>query len=174
MSRTGFRSAAIASDAKLQVIEVLSGMLCRCRRRCRTPSWYLEHTRAAFAEHRAWYICRARAVADEVADICETAVVTVEQEARLLNYPECCVCAHYHRAAEYQAVWLNILRRKASGDDAKAAEMLLNSAPLEPENDEDLKRLEAAMQTVPVPFTSINAWMPALMAGLRRRLISNR
>ena len=148
----------IASDAKLQIIEgPFWDASADAGAGAKLPDWYLEHTRAAFAEHRAWYICRARAVADEVADICETAVVTVEQEARLLNYPECCVCAHYHRAAEYQAIWLDILRRKAGGDDAKAAEMLLNSAPLVPENDEDLKRLEAAMQTVPVPFTSINA-----------------
>ena len=148
----------IASDAKLQIVEgpfwdagpdAGAG--------ADLPDWYLDHTRQAFAEHRAWYICRARAVADEVAEICETAAVTVAQEARLLNYPECCVRAHYHRAATYQGIWLDLLRRKAGGDDAKAAELLEKGEPLEPETDDDLKRLEAAMKTVPVPFTSVNA-----------------
>jgi hypothetical protein len=121
------------------------------------PDWYLDHTRHAFAEHRAYYICRAKAVADEVAEICETAAITVAEEARLLNYPECCVRAHYERSAEYQRVWLDLLRRKAGGDDQKAADMLAANEPLEPETDDDMKRLEAAMRAIPVPFTSINA-----------------
>ena len=148
----------IASDAKLHIIEgPFWDASADAGAGADLPDWYLDHTRAAFAEHCAWYICRARAVADEVADICESAAITVEQEARLLNYPECCVCAHYENAARYQGIWLDLLRRKADGDDAKAADMLAKGAPLEPETDEDLKRLEAAMKTVPVPFTSINA-----------------
>ena len=129
------------------------------------PDWYLDHTRQAFAEHRAWYISRARAVADEVAEICETAAITVAQEARLLSYPECCVRAHYERAADYQRVWLDLLRRKADGDDARAAEILASNEPLAPETDEDRKRLEAAMRTVPVPFTSINACDACIKGG---------
>ncbi|PPR11997.1 MAG: hypothetical protein CFH41_00030 [Alphaproteobacteria bacterium MarineAlpha11_Bin1] len=121
------------------------------------PRWYLDHTRAAFAEYRAWYICRARDVAKEVAEICETEVITVEQEARLLNYPECCVRAHYDRAANYQGIWLDLLRRKADGDEVKAMELLAGNQSLDPETDEDLKRLEVSMRTISVPFTSINA-----------------
>lgn len=129
------------------------------------PDWYLDHTRRAFAEHRAWYICRARATADEVAKLCETAAITVAEEARLLGYPECCVRDHYRRAADYQRVWLDLLRRKAGGDDRKAAELLASNEPLAPETDDDRKRLEAAMRTVPVPFTSINACEACVNGG---------
>ena len=92
-----------------------------------------------------------------MAKICETATISVAQEARLLHYPECCVRGHYARAAEYQQVWLDLLRRRAGGDDAKAAELLAANEALEPETEEDAKRLTAAMKTVAVPFTSINA-----------------
>ena len=129
------------------------------------PDWYLDHTRRAFTEHRAWYISRAKSAADEVAEICETAAITVADEARLLNYPDCCVCAHYDRAAEYQRIWLDMLRRKAGGDDQKAADLLAANEPLEPETDEDIKRLEAAMRAIPVPFTSINACDACINGG---------
>ena len=156
----------IASDARLQIVEgPFWDASADAGAGADLPDWYLDHTRAAFAEHRAWYICRARAVADEVAEICETAAITVAQEARLLNYPECCVRAHYHRAAEYQGIWLDLLRRKADGDDDKAMELLAGNEPLEPETDEDVKRLEAAMKTIPVPFTSINACDACLDGG---------
>jgi hypothetical protein len=129
------------------------------------PDWYLDHTRRAFTEHRAWYISRAKSAADEVAEICETATITVADEARLLNYPDCCVRAHYDRAAEYQRIWLDMLRRKAGGDDQKAADLLAANEPLEPETDEDIKRLEAAMRAIPVPFTSINACDACINGG---------
>ena len=146
------------------------------------PDWYLDHTRRAFTEHRAWYISRAKSVADEVAEICETAAITVADEARLLNYPDCCVRAHYDRAAEYQRIWLDMLRRKAGGDDQKAADLLAANEPLEPETDEDIKRLEAAMRAIPVPFTSINACdacinggpsAPANVKSLKGRALAN-
>lgn len=129
------------------------------------PDWYLDHTRRAFTEHSAWYISRAKSVADEVAEICGTAAITVADEARLLNYPDCCVRGHYDRAAEYQRIWLDMLRRKAGGDDQKAADLLAANEPLEPETDEDIKRLEAAMRAIPVPFTSINACDACINGG---------
>jgi hypothetical protein len=148
----------VAADAKLHIVEgPFWDASADAGAGADLPDWYLDHTRHAFAEHRAYYICRAKAVADEVAEICETAAISVAQEARLLNYPECCVRAHYERSAEYQRIWLDLLRRKAGGDDAKAAEMLAGNEPLEPETDEDMKRLESAMKAIPVPFTSINA-----------------
>lgn len=148
----------VATDAKLHIVEgPFWDASPDAGAGADLPDWYLDHTRQAFAEHRAWYICRAKSVADEVAEICETAAITVADEARLLNYPECCVRGHYDRAADYQRIWLDMLRRKAGGDDARAADMLAANEPLEPETDEDIKRLEVAMRAIPVPFTSINA-----------------
>ena len=156
----------VATDAKLHIVEgPFWDASADAGAGADLPDWYLDHTRHAFAEHRAYYICRAKSVADEVAEICETAAISVAEEARLLNYPECCVRAHYHRSAEYQRVWLDLLRRKAGSDDQKAADMLAANTPLEPETDDDMKRLEAAMGAIPVPFTSINSCEACIDGG---------
>jgi hypothetical protein len=156
----------VATDAKLHIVEgPFWDASADAGAGADLPDWYLDHTRHAFAEHRAYYICRAKSVADEVAKICETAAISVAEEARLLNYPECCVRAHYERSAEYQRVWLDLLRRKAGGDDQKAADILAANTPLEPETDEDMKRLEAAMRAIPVPFTSINSCEACIDGG---------
>ncbi|MEX2453997.1 MAG: hypothetical protein WD470_04795 [Rhodospirillaceae bacterium] len=157
----------VAADAKLHVVEgAFWDASADAGAGADLPDWYLDHTRRAFAAQRAWYIARARAVADEVADICASEAITVAQEARLLGYPECCVRAHYARAADYQRIWLDLLRRKAGGDDRRAAELLASNEPLEPETDEDRSRLRAAMHTVPVPFTSINACDSCIGGGV--------
>jgi hypothetical protein len=156
----------VATDAKLHIVEgPFWDASPDAGAGAALPDWYLDHTRQAFAEHRAYYICRAKSVADEVVEICESAAIMVADEARLLNYPECCVRSHYDRAADYQRIWLDLLRRKAGGDDAKAAEMLAANEPLAPETDEDMKRLESAMRAIPVPFTSINACEGCINGG---------
>ncbi|MEC7490237.1 MAG: hypothetical protein VYA17_11690 [Pseudomonadota bacterium] len=156
----------IATDQKLQVIEgPFWDASADSGAGADLPDWYLDHTRRAFSENRAWYICRARVIGDEVEEICRTACITVAQEARLLNYPECCVRYHYEKAAEYQRMWLSLLRRKASGDDKKAIDMLAQGEPIEPQTEDDLENLEVAMTTSPVPFTSINACRSCLDGG---------
>jgi len=122
----------------------------------RLPDWFARHMRDAFATRTAWYVCRARATADEVRELCATATPTVAREARLLGYPECCVAAHYDRNLAYQEIWLDILRRKAAGDDAGMRRLLAAGAGLDPETDDDVRRLERAMAVTPAPFTSIN------------------
>ena len=157
----------IAADAKLHVVEgPYWDATADAGAAVDLPDWYLDHTRQAFAEHRAWYVCRARSTTDEVADICRSGAITIAQEARLLDYPECCVRGHYARAADYQRVWLDLLRRKANGDEAMAAKYLAGNEPLEPETDADRQRLTRAMKTVPVPFTCLHGG-PAAPANLK-------
>tara|TARA_R110002110_G_scaffold252858_1_gene468685 strand:+ start:208 stop:963 length:756 start_codon:yes stop_codon:yes gene_type:complete len=173
----------VAADARLHIIEgPFWDASADAGAGADLPDWYLNHVQHAFAEHRAYYITRAKNIADEVVDICETAAVSVEQEARLLNYPECCVRAHYQRAADYQRVWLELLRRKAGGDDRAAADMLAANEPLEPETEEDVKRLNAAMRAIPVPFTSFHSCdacidggptAPANIKSLEGRALAN-
>tara|TARA_B100000686_G_scaffold131180_1_gene138184 strand:- start:4442 stop:5188 length:747 start_codon:yes stop_codon:yes gene_type:complete len=129
------------------------------------PNWYIDHTRRTFAEHKAWYLCRSRKTADEVTNICDLATITIAQEAHLLNYPECCVMAHYDRALTYQEIWLEILRKKAGNDDTKAQNILTQENALEPDNQMDIKRLETAMVVNPVPYTSINACLACINGG---------
>lgn len=120
------------------------------------PEWYIEHTRAAFEGFRAHYICKARATADEVAELCRTGTPTVADEARLLGYPECCVEAHYTRSRDYQMAWLSILGREAGGEEVEMRRLLADCATLAPANDDERSRLEAAIAVRTVEFTSVN------------------
>lgn len=120
------------------------------------PEWFVEHARAAFRDLRAHYICRAKAVAEEVEEICAGGELTVAREARLLGYPECCVTAYYERSIAYQKLWLEFLSNAAGGDEAEMRRRLAEGVPLEPASDEDRKRLEQAMEVHPAPFTSVN------------------
>ena len=88
------------------------------------PDWYVERARRSLAGLRAYYVCRARAVAAEVAAVPENGAVSVEQEARLLGYPECCVRGYYRAAAAHQRVWMDMARTRAGGDEEAAAQLL--------------------------------------------------
>ena len=120
------------------------------------PKWYTEHTRAAFEGYRAHYICKARATADEVVELCRTGAPSIADEARLLGYPVCCVEAHYLRSREYQMVWLSILSREAGGQEAEMRRLLVDGATLTPANDDERARLEATITFRTVAFTSVN------------------
>ncbi len=120
------------------------------------PEWYVEHTRAAFEGFRAHYVCKARATAEEVAELCRTGTPMVADEARLLGYPACCVEAHYARSRDYQIAWLSILEREAGGEEAEMRRLLADGAPLALARDDERARLEAAMAVRTAPFTSVN------------------
>jgi len=127
------------------------------------PEWYSEHARAAFQGYRAHYVCKARAVAHEVAELCRSGTPSIEDEARLLGYPRCCVEAHHGRERDYQLAWLSVLEREAGGDEAGMRRLLANGAALAPATGGERARLEAAMAVQIAPFTSVN--MCAACAG---------
>ena len=120
------------------------------------PAWFVDHVRGAFAQRTAWYVCRSRAAAEEIRALCEAGTPTVEQEARLLGFPVCCVADHYARNRAYQGVWLDILRRKADGNEDAMRRLLAEGAALDPDSGDERDRLEAAMAVTPCPFTSFN------------------
>lgn len=125
------------------------------------PAWYADHTEAELAPFTARYICRTKAVADEVEAICRAGGrTTVEQEARLLDYPACCVAAHYEREAAFHRASLAMLGRAAGGDEGEMRRLLAAGAPLRPESEAEQAALEACMTVTPCPYTSFNMCLP--------------
>ena len=59
------------------------------------PGWFVERVRKGIDEGRAHYVTKARAAADEIKAFADGGRPTIEQEARLLGFPVCCVEAHY-------------------------------------------------------------------------------
>lgn len=151
--------AGVAADLGLRVVEgpywdVPGGM-------AGLPAWYVDHTAAELAPFTARYICRTRAVADEVAAICRAGGRTsVEQEARLLDYPACCVAAHYGRNAAFHRASLAVLHRAAGGEEEEMRRLLAEGAALRPESDAEQAALEACMTVTPCPYTSFNMCLP--------------
>ena len=125
------------------------------------PAWYADHTATELAPHTARYICRTRAVADEVRAICRAGGRTsVEQEARLLDYPACCVAAHHGRNAAFHRASLVMLGRAAGGAEAEMRRLLEAGAPLHPEGEAEQAALAACMTVTPCPYTSFNMCLP--------------
>ena len=120
------------------------------------PAWYVAHVRDGLSRLRAYYIARARDVADDVLQACETGRPTPEIEARLLAYPVCCVAAHYQRNRIYHAGWLRILERKSSGETAEMQRLLSAGELLQPETEAERAAFIAAMDVSPAPYTSVN------------------
>ncbi len=121
------------------------------------PDWYVEYTAAELAPFTARYICRTPNVADEVEAICAAGGhTTMEQEARLLDYPPCCVAAHYQRSAAFHNASLAMLRRAAGGDQDGMRRLLAGGAPLAPKTGEEQAAYRASMAITPCPFTSFN------------------
>lgn len=153
----------IADDLKLHVVEgpywdavpAPSGL----------PEWYVAHTGAAFEGLRAHYVCKARATAEEVAELCRSGTPSIADEARLLGYPACCVEAHYARNRDYRMAWLAILEREAGGEEAEMRRLLADGVPLAPADDDERARLEAAMAVHAAPFTSVNMCAACAASG---------
>lgn len=144
----------VAVDAKLQIVE---GPYWNASPPADDlPDWYVAHTEAAMQEMRAHYICRAKSTAEELVAIGETGEVTVEQEARLLGFPECCVAGHYERQQNYQRIWLDILSKQCGGDAAAMQQQLASGEALEPPDETDRKRFEQSMAVTQAGFTSLN------------------
>ena len=120
------------------------------------PAWFTARLRQGLSGCRAYYVARARSVADEAAGVCESGRPTPAQEARLLGYPECCVAAHYERSRRYRAVWLGMLERAAAGDETEMRRLLRSGARLDPGSGAAQAALADALASTPAPHTSVD------------------
>ena len=120
------------------------------------PDWFTKRMRKAFDEGRAHYVTKARAAADELKELGDGARPTVEQEARLLGFPLCCVEAHYAGTAAFEGAVFEMLSRRADGDEAEIRRLVEGSEPVRPETDEERALLSGAMSVNPARNTSLN------------------
>ncbi len=125
----------------------------------------MERERRALTAH---YLCRSQAVANEVKQICQSSVITVEQEARLLNYPECCVRGHYHHTERVHQYGYELLKKATDGDEEEILRRAENMEFPEPETEDDRQELHDLMQIFALPYTSVNMCSACLTAGPER------
>ena len=120
------------------------------------PGWFVERVRKGVDEGRAHYVTKARAAADEIKSLTEDDRPTIEQEARLLGFPVCCVEAHYATAAAFESATFEILSRRAGGDETEMKRLAEGPEPVVPESDEERALLAMAVSVRPVRYTSLN------------------
>ena len=120
------------------------------------PDWFVERVRKGLDEGRAHYVAKARAPAEEVKSLAESGRPTMEQEARLLGFPLCCVEAHYATAAAFESATFEILSRRADGDETEMKRLAEGPEPVVPESDEERAMLAMAVSVRPARNTSLN------------------
>ena len=121
------------------------------------PGWYADHIAAETAALRVWYVCKTQVVEQEIQRIfAQGGRLTVEEEAVLLAYPECCVAAHYGRALSYHRATLAILDRLAAGEEGKMRSFLRDGVSLEPETESEKAAFNDAYTVAPAPFGNWN------------------
>jgi hypothetical protein len=147
---------AIAKELALNVVD--GGYWCADAAFSGLPDWYARAARESLAGYQAIYVARTKAHVVAVKAACATLAPSIEEEARLLGYPLCCVTEHYARSRRFHTLVLNIVTRAASGDIDRMSEMVAFQTIPDmtlPEQDEFARVLD--MQ--PLPYTS------ALMCG---------
>ena len=157
-------TAAIADIAERYGLAIIEGPQWRVGNHDRFPDWLREHVRETLSMTRNSYVCRDRRTAREVSELCASGAATLEQEARLLNYPRCCVDRHHERSARYFEVFLGNLRRHA-GDDEAAATLLANGYTITDPTPEEKKALGELITVPAAPFTSFQTCETCLEKG---------
>lgn len=81
------------------------------------PSWFhdLTHPEDRLVADVV-YICRAKGTAEAVENSCVKKSISIEEEAQLLAYPECCVRDHYRRVELRDQAFFMMVERTANGD----------------------------------------------------------
>lgn len=122
------------------------------------PDWYVECVEAELEPHQPLYICKAPVVAREVETICAAGGrPTVEREAALLGYPECCVVEHHGRMTAYHRYISTRIEAIAEGDQSRMRALYDSDVGLDPRSPEEEELLDIALDFVPCPFGSWNA-----------------
>ncbi len=124
------------------------------------PDWLVDINAGKNADKKAVYITRTRSAADEVIRINTTGGrISVEDEARLLGYPACCVSHHYANVARVDRLYSLLLKRVGGGDEARMRQLVLDDVEMAPETEEEIalaRTFEMPMASQ-IPYSSINA-----------------
>ena len=122
----------------------------------RLPVWFTAPSRERLAAGQAFYVAKSKSVAAELAALASGVQPTVEQEARFLGFPECCVSAHYETAAALERASFEMIEKRAGGEEAEMRRLAGGDEPVLPETDEERTRLAEALRVRPAPHTSLN------------------
>ena len=119
------------------------------------PDWFPETAPIDAVDAPAMYVCKSGHLARQVSAIWAGGAPTVEQEARLLGYPHCCVRDHYRRARMHHDAFSLMLSRIANGDQDEMRRLVREEVDLTAETDQEKALLMEACTVRAAPYTSI-------------------
>lgn len=79
------------------------------------PTWYRDHLKATEPVGNVHYICHTKGTAEAVEKSFANPPISMDDEARLLGYPPCCVRAHYDRTSLLDQTFYKMLERTGAG-----------------------------------------------------------
>ena len=120
------------------------------------PEWFTAPSRKRLTAGQAFYVAKRRSVAAERAALASGVQPTVEQEARFMGFPECCVSAHYETARALERASFEMIEKRAGGEELEMRRLADGDEPVLPEPDDERTRLAKALQVRPAPYTSLN------------------
>jgi hypothetical protein len=118
------------------------------------PIWLHDYLNTTQGDRPAFYICRTRANAEAVQRSFENPPITMEEEARLLGYPLCCVREHYEQDALFEHAFYMLLQRHGQGDVAEMMRLLREDVAMNAETPEEEEAFTKATSFNQNPFTS--------------------
>lgn len=120
------------------------------------PDWYSDVAPTDPSPRQVVYICKSQAVAREVRAVCDMGKIAMEDEARLLGYPPCCVRDHYRRNRMFDEALMLMFQRISGGDEEEMKRIVREDVGVSPETEWEKSLLAEATVHRPAPFTSVN------------------
>ncbi len=120
------------------------------------PDWYAETEVPGPAERPVLYICKSRSIAGEVRAVCTSSKISIEQEARLLGYPPCCVRDHYRMSRMFHEGFALMLHRTSGGDEDEMRRIVREDVQMTPRTEREKALLGEATDLHPAIFTSVS------------------
>lgn len=122
--------------------------------------WFYSFTAEKWSQTaKVFYICKTPNAAAGVKATFDKGV-SMEDEARLLGYPLCCVCDHYRRHAAMVKLFFKMMTRSAQGNVDLMKKMILEDTQVSVEGAEEETLLKEAHEFHVAPFTSFHMCAP--------------
>jgi hypothetical protein len=120
------------------------------------PYWYLAATARRRARRQVLFFCRDERLAQRVAAASAAGRVSVETEAVLLGYPQCCVAQHHERTLAYERLLAARTERIARGDRERMTRLIETGVEPMPASHAEWEEVRTLTKVKPAWGTSVN------------------
>lgn len=129
------------------------------------PDWYTETNPTKPRQEPVLYVCRTRASTEDVRRVLIAGRPTIDEEARLLGYPRCCVENHYYRQRSSGTLVSLMLARMSGGLEDEMKRIVREDLPMKPTTEEEIRLSELCLRIRCAPFTNVIMCEPCALSS---------